>query len=311
MKFGLKLHHSGPGASPDHMLRWTRFAETLGLRLIMTADHVALTPDVLTQYPAPYYEPFTNMAWLAAQTTKIKFGTTVIVVPYRHPLHLAHMTACIDQLSQGRLIFGIGVGWSVSEFEAFGIPHNRRGAMTNDYLAAIKALWTEDVASYDGPYVKFRDVMLSPKPVQKPHPPIWVGGSGASGGAPGMRRAVRFGNAWHPLGIRADWLRDEAMPRLRSIAEKAGKPTPALCPRIFCRITDSPLPEDDRVAGEGSLDQIRSDLDILQELGAEYVVFDTKRNSSTANTTRHYEDAWHVLTVLAEKVIDLENETVR
>ncbi|MDP6716375.1 MAG: TIGR03619 family F420-dependent LLM class oxidoreductase, partial [SAR202 cluster bacterium] len=274
-------------------------------------DHVALTPDVVIPYPPPYYEPFTNMAWLAAQTTKIKFGTTVIVVPYRHPLHLAHMTANIDQLSNGRLIFGIGVGWSVSEYEAFGIPINKRGAMTNDYLEAIIALWTQEVASHEGPFVKFRDVMLTPKPVQKPHPPIWVGGSGEAGGVHGMRRAVRFGAAWHPLGIRADWLRDEAMPRLRSIAEEAGKPTPRLCPRIFCRITDSPLPEDDRVAGEGSLDQIRGDLEILQELNAEYVVFDTKRNHETAGTTRHHDDAWKVLATLADKAIDLDNETLR
>ena len=220
MKFGLKLHHSGPGASPETMLRWALFAETLGIHLIMTADHVALTPDVVIPYPPPYYEPFTNMAWLAAQTTKIKFGTTVIVVPYRHPFHLAHMTANIDQLSNGRLIFGIGVGWSVSEYEAFGIPIIKRGAMTNDYLEALIALWTQEVASHEGPFVKFRDVMITPRPVQKPHPPIWVGGSsGEAGGSPGMRRAVRFGSAWHPLGIRADWLRDEAMPRLRSIAE--------------------------------------------------------------------------------------------
>ncbi|MAF53290.1 MAG: hypothetical protein CL694_09825 [Chloroflexi bacterium] len=200
MKFGLKLHHSGPGASPDHMLRWARFAETLGMHLLMTADHVALTPDVLPQYPAPYYEPFTNLAWLAGHTDKIMLGTTVIVVPYRHPLLLAQITANIDQLSNGRLIFGIGAGWSVSEYEAFGIPHNKRGAITDDYLAAVKALWTQDVASHDGPYAKFRDVMLSPKPVQKPHPPIWVGGSGyLRGKMPAMDRrfdSVTHGTSW-------------------------------------------------------------------------------------------------------------------
>jgi hypothetical protein len=86
---------------------------------------------------------------------------------------------------------------------------------------------------------------------------------------------------------------------------------PPLCPRIFCRITDSPLPEDDRVAGEGTLDQIRADLDILQELGAEYVLFDTKRNNATANTLDHYEDAWNVMTTIAEKAIDVDNETLR
>ena len=90
MKFGLKLHHSGPGASPDSMRRWTQFAETVGFHLMMTADHVALTSEVLGQYPAPYYEPFTNLAWLAAQTHNIQLGTTVIVIPYRHPVHLVH-----------------------------------------------------------------------------------------------------------------------------------------------------------------------------------------------------------------------------
>ncbi len=91
MKFGLKLHHSGQGASPEHMKRWAQFAENLGLHLIMVADHAALTPEVLDQYPAPYSETFTNLAWLAAHTEKVLLGTTVVVVPYRNPVHLAHM----------------------------------------------------------------------------------------------------------------------------------------------------------------------------------------------------------------------------
>lgn len=307
MKFGLKLHHSGPGASPGHMLRWTRFAETLGMHLIMTADHAALTPDVLAQYPDPYYEPFTNMAWLAAKTRAMQLGTTVIVLPYRHPLHLAQLTTNVDQLSRGRLIFGVGVGWARQEFEALGVPYHKRGAMTDDYLAALKTLWTHDVASYEGPYVAFRDVKLSPKPVQQPHPPIWVGGSSEAA----LRRTVRFGDAWHPIGPRLSWLKQEGLPKLRQIADAAGKPIPALCPRIWCRLTETPLPEDERIVGEGTLDQVRRDLETLQEMGADYVLLDTRRNSPTALSPNHYETAWRTLTLLAEQVIDFDNESVR
>lgn len=311
MKFGLKLHHSGPGARPEHMLEWTRFAEALGIHIVMTADHVALTPDVIAQYPDPYYEPFTSIAWLAGQTKRIEFGTTIIVVPYRHAIELANLTASIDRLSGGRFIFGVGVGWARSEFEALGVRFEERGAMTNDYLAAIKALWTQDVASHDGPYVSFRDVKLSPKPVQTPHPPIWVGGNADQGSSAGMRRAVRFGSAWHPLGIRVDHMRDTALPKLKRIADEERLPVPDFCPRIFCRLTDRPLPDETRVAGEGTLDQVRGDLEALQELGARYVVFDTKRNSPTASSPDHYREAWRTLTILAEKAVDLDKESVR
>ena len=307
MKFGLKLHHSGPGASPSYMLRWTRFAETLGLHFMMTADHAGLTPDVLARYPEPYYEAFTNLAWLAAKTRSIELGTTVVVIPYRHPIHMAHLTANIDQLSHGRLIFGVGVGWSQQEFEALGLPYAQRGAMTDDYLAALKTLWTQDVASYEGPFATFRDVKISPKPVRQPHPPIWVGGNSAAA----LRRAARFGDAWHPIGPRQAWLTQEALPRLRQLADAEGKPTPDLCPRIWCRLTDAPLPDDERTMGEGSLDQIRRDLATLQELGAAYVLLDTKRNSPTAASSQHHEESWRVLTTLAEKAIDLEHETMR
>ena len=289
------------------MKRWAQFAEALGLHLLMTADHVALTPEVLEQYPAPYYEPFTNLAWLAAHTQKIKLGTTVIVIPYRHPVHLAQLTGNIDQFSGGRLIFGVGVGWAPSEFEVFGAPFHKRGVMTDDYLAALMTLWTNEVASYQGPFVSFQDVVVAPKPVQRPHPPIWVGGSSDRS----LRRAVRFGQAWHPIHIRVDWLRDKALPRLRQIAEKEGKSVPALCPRIYCRLTDKPLPEDERTAGEGTLEQVHGDLRELQGLGAEYVLLDTKRNSPTSATARHHEEAWSALTTLADQVVDLENETVR
>ena len=307
MRVGIKLPHSGPGITPEHMLRWVRFAEALGFHNVMVGDHIGLTPDLLEEYPAPYYGAFTNIAWLAAQTRTIQLGTTVIVVPYRHPIYLAHQTANVDQLSGGRFILGVAHGHTELEFEALGVPYRRRGAITNDYLAAVKVLLTEDVASYEGRFVSFRDVQISPKPVQSPHPPIWVGGSSDAA----LRRAVRFGDGWHPVGFHVNEMRDMLLPRLREIADREGLPVPALCPRIQCVLTESPQRENQRRAGVGTLDQVRSDLEALQEMGAEDVLLATRSGSPEAAPAGHNEESWRTLAAVAERVMDLENETVR
>src|SRR5437867_5135359 len=177
--------------------------------------------------------------------------------------------------------------------------------MSNDYLAAIKPAWTSDPASATGPSVSSRDVSTGPRPIRSPHPPIWVGG--ASDAA--MRRAVRLGDAWHPIRVRVPWLRDTGLPRLREIADKEGRPLPALCPRIRLRITDTNLPDDQRIAGEGSLDQVRADLAALAKLGASYVLLDTYADDVEA--TRHHQTAWRMLALLADRVLDLAKETLR
>jgi probable F420-dependent oxidoreductase len=305
MRVGVNLLNFGPGVSPESLAGWTRLAETVGYHFVMISDHIAMTPDVVARYPAPFYDPFVTLAWLARATSRLELGTTVVILPYRHPLHTARLTANIDRLSGGRFIFGVGVGWARQEFEALGVPFERRGAMSNDYLAAIKTAWTSDPASHAGPFVSFRDVRTAPPPVRSPHPPIWVGG--ASDAA--LRRAVRLGDAWHPIRIRVPWLRDMGLPRLREIAEKEGRRVPALCPRIRLRVTETDLAEEQRIAGEGSLDQIRADLEALAALGASYVLFDTYTDDAEA--TRHHEPGWRMLTLLAERVLDLAKETLR
>ena len=107
----------------------------------------------------------------------MELGTTVVIVPYRSPLLVARMSANLDRISGGRFILGVGVGWAEREFEALGIPFSRRGSITDEYLAAIKALWSGDVVSFEGAHVSFKDVHTEPRPVQTPHPPVWVGGS--------------------------------------------------------------------------------------------------------------------------------------
>jgi probable F420-dependent oxidoreductase len=266
---------------------------------------VAVTPDVAARYPAPFYDPFTALAWLAGRTRRVELGTTVIIVPYRHPLQTARVAANIDRLSGGRLILGVGAGWAAQEFEALGLPFHRRGAMTDDYLDAIKTAWAADVASHDGPFVSFRDVHTAPRPLRTPRPPIWVGG--ASDAA--LRRAVHHGDGWHPFRFRMDWLERTGLPRLRELADAAGRPAPALCPRVRARLTTSPLSDGGRIAVDGTLDQMRADLAALQALGARYVLVDTFADDPEA--TRDPEPGWRILELLADRAFDLAREELR
>jgi len=305
VKVGVNLLNFGPGASPGSLLRWTQVAEALGYHLVMISDHVTITPDVAQIYPAPFYDPFLSLAWLAAQTRSIEIGTTVIILPYRHPLQVARLVSNLDQLSGGRFIFGVGVGWAKEEFAALGVDFTQRGAMTDEYLELIHRTWEGETTSFRGTFVQADEIWNGPPPRQRPHPPVWIGGNGKAG----RRRAVRFGAAWHPISIRMDWLINEGLPDLRAMAEQLERPVPLFCPRIKLNLTDDPLPDDERRAGEGTIEQVHADLAALEGLGAEYVLLDTYNGNP--ETTRDHERAWSMFAELAEKVLDLTDETVR
>ncbi|MEU8332552.1 LLM class flavin-dependent oxidoreductase [Micromonospora sp. NPDC048839] len=274
MQIGVNVPNFGPGTDPDVLRRWAQTVEGLGFDLLMVSDHIAVTPDVAQQYPAPFYEPFTTLSWLAGVTRRVRLGTTVLIVPYRHPLLTARMAANLNRLSGGRFVLGVGVGWARQEFEALGVPFQRRGALTDEHLRAMRDAW-QDTADYDSPAI-----------------PIWVGGNSDAG----MRRAVRLGDAWHPLRLTPGELADAAG-RLGTIAKELGLPEPALVPRIALQETREPVTAPDRLAGVGTIEQIVADLDQIRLLGAEAVVLDPF-NGDLAEI-RQPERAWRTLAAVA------------
>jgi probable F420-dependent oxidoreductase len=304
VKFGLNVINFGPEASPDALRASVRWAEQAGFQIAMVSDHVAVTPDVAQRYPAPFYEPFTSLAWLAGLTSAIELGTTVVILPYRHPLLTARMASNLDQLCGGRLVLGVGVGWARAEFEALGVPFQQRGRLTDDYLIALQAHWSEQIATVQTASVAFRDVHTRPAPVRRPHPPVWVGGSSPAA----IRRAARFGNGWHPLNASLDWLR-QGLVLLHEEAERCQRPMPAFVPRIKVRLSDALVSDPDRRPGQGTLDQVRRDLADLADLGATYVVLDTYHGDPTELAEPSF--AQHTLDALLEHAIDPARQALR
>jgi alkanesulfonate monooxygenase SsuD/methylene tetrahydromethanopterin reductase-like flavin-dependent oxidoreductase (luciferase family) len=273
VKIGVNVPNFGPGTDPGALRSWAQTVEGLGYDLLMVSDHVAITPDVAAQYPAPFYEPFTTLSWLAGVTTRVRLGTTVLVVPYRHPLLVARMAANLDQLSGGgRLVLGAGIGWAKQEFDALGVPFEQRGRLTTEYLRAIRAAWAEHDDYRAGPI------------------PLWLGGHSDAG----LRRAVALGDAWHPLRLTMAGFR-EGLGRLKILA--GDRPVPGFAPRILLRLTGTPETGPARRAGEGTLDQVLDDLAQLRALGADTVVLDPF-DADPAETLRP-EVAWRDLAVIA------------
>lgn len=305
MRFGINIINFGRGTTPEILKQWLVFARETGFHLVMISDHVAITPDVQKGFPAPFYDPFLTIAWLASTVGEMEFGTTVTILPYRHPLLTARMAANLDQLTGGRFILGVGVGWARQEFRALGVPHEKRGAIADEYLAIIKDHWNHETISYDGQFVTFENVQTGPRPVRPEGIPIWIGGSSKAA----ISRAGRFGSSWHPFRFSLKWLKDEALPHLREIAQHYDRPVPSLCPRVTLKLVDFKMPERGRAVGAGDFDQIRADLRSLESLGAQYVLLDTYAGETDQNLRP--EKAWEMLSKLADKVIDLSNQSIR
>ena len=236
MKFGLRLPSFALGpktASLHEMGAYLRRAEDLGFDCAVSIDHLLLTPPA---YACTWLEPVALLSALAGVTRTIKLGTMVLVLPLRNPAYFAKEWATLDLLSGGRSILGVGVGWHEEEFALMSVPHKERGRRMNEMLEAVTALWAGDNVTYQGKYYQFRNLTIDPKPAQRPHPPIWIGGGSqpfekvygqtVTNIDPVLRRIARYADTWVPHSsatpemVRGDWQ------KLLTFSAQVGRKTP-------------------------------------------------------------------------------------
>lgn len=272
MQYGIRLPHYLTDGSPDRVAATAREAERLGFDSIWVVDHLLIPADPERSWGWSYYDPFVTLGQVAAITDRVKLGTSVIVLPYRPPIVSAKLVAALDQVSGGRLILGVGAGALIEEFDALGVPFAERGARTDEALEVWRALFTQDVAEYAGRWTSFRHVKFEPKPLQRPSPPIWVGGNSPAA----IRRAIRHGDAWHPLAMRFDRM-EVGVADLRSGLAAAGR-DPASCRLTLTfspRYADRPAGRDARRRpGAGTPEEIADDLRRYAALGFEFALLD-------------------------------------
>ncbi len=217
MKFGITipLHRS---VEVKTNLELALRCEKLGFDSIWISDHVILPKKYKSRFSEILYDPFVLLSSIAAQTKRIKLGTSVLILPYRNPIVVAKMVSTLDMLSDGRVIFGVGPGWMKEEFDTIGIPFNDRGRRANEYIKIFKELWNNDEPNFKGEFYNFSEIKFYPKPLQKPHPPIWIGGNSNKA----IRRAIELGDGWHPVWFGPDEML-EKINLLRKHAVDAGR----------------------------------------------------------------------------------------
>jgi probable F420-dependent oxidoreductase len=223
MQIGFSLHNNWGVEDVQALIRLASQAEELGFASVWVHDHVFNAGHVFTRIGSkPYYEPLTLLSYVAARTQRVGLGTSVLVLPCHNPIRLAKTAATLDVLSGGRLTLAVGVGAVPPESNAMGSPYAERGAITDEALAVMKALWTQDDPCFAGKYHRFSGMPFSPKPLQQPHIPLWIGGNSRAA----IRRAVRLGNGWHPYALAPEalcqgiaYLREQAQVAGREVAE--------------------------------------------------------------------------------------------
>ena len=292
MEFGFYLPNSGDGARPEALTSIAQLGDRLGFHSMVAPDHILMPRQVNSIYPysitgsiiaggnsgaGEWPEQITTLAFLAGITQQIRLVTSVMIIPYRNPLLTAKMLATLDRLSQGRLIVGAGVGWMEEEFNLLNAPpFQQRGAVTDEYLQAFIELWTADNPSFNGQHIQFSDIIFQPKPVQRPHPPIWIGGQSRAA----LRRAARIGQAWHPVGaIPAAPLEPDELTQnltyLRRHAQRAGRDPNqiqvAMKAPLYDAATDANGP---RRRFAGPPEAVQQDIQTYANAGVTHLIFD-------------------------------------
>jgi probable F420-dependent oxidoreductase len=276
--FGLDVGIYGPLADPQTILQLAQHAEATGFESIWLADHVAFPVSFKSEYPYsakgafptrfddPLMEPVATMGVLIGATKRVRIGTAALIMPYRNPVLLARMLATLDQFSGGRIVLGAGVGWLEEEFNVLGAhDFKKRGRVTDEYLEIFMAMCAGGEVSYRGETYAFAPVFSAPGSLQRPHPPILIGGLSNAA----LRRVVRHGNGWLAVSAPPEKLR-ERLAMLEQVATEAGRRFQdfSLAYKMFLSIGEAKRgPFDAREPGTGSLAQITDDIKRLFDLG--------------------------------------------
>ena len=301
MRYGFYMPTRGATAEPDALETLVTRGEALGFSSTMIADHVVFPVKIQSKYPytadgrfpghGDALEQLSLMAFVAAKTQRLRLVTSVMILPYRNPVFTAKALATIDVLSRGRVTVGVGVGWLEEEFQALGAADfKRRGAVSDEYIRIFKALWTTSPASFRGEFYRFDEIQCLPHPVQKPHPPIWIGGHSKAA----LRRVARLGDGWHPVGA------NPAVPlgpsELRALldevyrlTEAEGRDPKTLTISYKAPVYDVGKPVAPGVARRpftGAPEQIREDIDTFARLGVSELIFDFRSESQTESLDR-------------------------
>lgn len=276
MKVGISLPQLGPQASAENLIRVARRAEELGYDSAWVLERLLWPISPKEPYPASpdgslpdayqlVFDPLETLTFVAAHTSKIRLGTSVLVLPYHTPIQLARRIATLDVLSGGRVDVGVGAGWSRDEFEAAGTPFERRGARSEEFLRAMIEIWTKDPVSFNGEFYHIPESMVGPKPLQKPHPPIYVAGFGAYV----FERAAKYGNGWNPAGVPSwEWL-EGMIKQLHETSRRTGAGAMAVVLRSFTIV----FPQaGKRAPMMGTLDEVKEDIKRLRDIGVTELV---------------------------------------
>ncbi len=274
MQVGIALPHFGPAASPEAIIQVAQKAEELEFDSVWALDRLLWPLQATSKYPGNpqgklpgvmqnTYDPFTVLTFVAARSEKILLGTSVVVASYRSPLVVAKMAATLDLLSGGRFILGLGAGWSADEFTSVNQDIAYRDDQTDEFLRVIKLLWTADEPCFEGRFYRVAKSIFLPKPLQKPGPPIWIGGNSERA----IKRAAEFGNAWHPTNRIGPSRLAEQMEQLRALAHKAGRDPNA----IAATLRWNALPS---LTQKNGLEEMVDRLGRYKGVGVQHVCFD-------------------------------------
>lgn len=309
MRYGFYLPTRGETAAPDALATLVSKAEGWGFSSVMIADHIVFPTVIESKYPytvtgafpgeGDALEQLTLMSFIAGKTQSLRLVSSVMILPYRNPVLTAKILATIDVLSGGRVTVGAGVGWLEEEFEAVGAPpFARRGAVSDEWLRIFKKLWTEDPVEHAGEFYSFGPLHCQPHPVQRPHPPIWIGGHSK----PALRRAARYGDGWHPVGATAAVPLEPQelqakLDELRRLTEAEGRDFGRMTISYKAPLYDKPgeMPPSGRKRFAGEPEQIAEDIRELEALGVSEMVFDFRSPTLSESLERMERFATRIL----------------